>query len=76
MRDIFIFQRHCIPSLILISRAAHLKLIAGHGVTPPGAGSEALTKGTCFTTENASLRRAARLLNCDTFCKFTPHQKF
>ena len=39
----------------------------GHGVTLP-AGSEGRTMGTRFTTENASLRRAARDMNRYAFC--------
>lgn len=39
----------------------HLKAITGHGVIP-AAGSDGLMMGTRFTTENASLSRAARLI--------------
>jgi len=40
----------------------------GQEVTPPAA-SEGLIMGTRFATENASLRRAARAMNWDAFCK-------
>ena len=62
---LYMFQSrpYCEPSMTLIATTAHLRLIAGHGVTPPVAGSEALTMGTRLTTENASLSRAARLMN-------------
>ena len=53
----------------LISKMfSYLKLITGHGVTPAG-GSAGRTIGTRLTTEKASLRRAARLMNWDTFCR-------
>lgn len=62
---LYMFQSrpYCEPSMTLIATTAHLRLIAGHGVTPPVAGSEALTMGTRLTTENASFSRAARLMN-------------
>ncbi|KAJ6757810.1 hypothetical protein OIU74_026978, partial [Salix koriyanagi] len=48
------------------SNIFYLKLITGHGFTP-AAGNKGRTMGTLLTTENASLRRAARLMKCDTF---------
>ncbi|KAK4789228.1 hypothetical protein SAY86_020547 [Trapa natans] len=52
---------------------SHLRLTIGHDGTTPaaGPGRTGRTTGTRFTTENASLRRAARLLNRDTFCRVT-----
>lgn len=37
-------------------------LTTGHGANP-GAGNEGRTIGTRFTTENASLSRATRVMN-------------
>ena len=47
---------------INIRRIFYLKLITGHGFIPE-AGSEGRIIGTRLTTENASLRRTARVMN-------------
>jgi len=58
---------HNIHILLYKPYTPYLKLTTGHGETP-AAGSWGRITGTRFTTENASLRRAARLMNWDTFC--------
>lgn len=58
---------HNIHILLYKHYAPYLKLTTGHAETP-AADSWGWITGTRFTTENASLRRAARLMNWDTFC--------
>lgn len=60
-------RKHAAASCACL-KDAHRKLMTGHAGTP-AAGSEGRTIGTRLTTENASLRRAARLMNWDTFCE-------
>lgn len=49
-------------SMYFTTRIFYLRPITGHGFTPD-AGSEGRIIGTRLTTENASLRRTARLMN-------------
>lgn len=59
----YFFQSSVICQILL-----HLILITGLRVTVE-AGRDGRTMGTRLTTENASLRRATRPMNWDTFCK-------